>query len=66
MEKLHFDLTYRSLKPGEFMTFGTYPQSEDGKELAIKWRVLQNSGSELFVMSEYTLTAKGIMARVQI
>lgn len=58
MEKLHFDLTYRSLKPGDFITFGTYPQSEEGKKLAIKWRVLDNSGSELFVMSEYILDCK--------
>ncbi|SED09588.1 DUF6273 domain-containing protein [Paenibacillus sp. GP183] len=58
MEKGHFALTYRNLKPGEFITFGTYPQSVDGKELAIKWRVLQNSGSELFVLSEYILDCK--------
>ncbi|MGG6314270.1 DUF6273 domain-containing protein [Paenibacillus macerans] len=58
MEKRHFALTYRNLKPGEFMTFGTYPQSVDGKELAITWRVLQNSGSELFVLSEYILDCK--------
>lgn len=58
MEKGHFALTYRNLKPGEFITFGTYPQAVDGKELAIKWRVLQNSGSELFVLSEYILDCK--------
>ncbi|MCQ6563805.1 DUF6273 domain-containing protein [Paenibacillus mendelii] len=58
MEKGHFALTYRNLKPGEFIAFGTYPQSVDGKELAIKWRVLQNSGSELFVLSEYILDCK--------
>ncbi|MBE9914043.1 hypothetical protein G8C92_08345 [Paenibacillus donghaensis] len=58
MEKGHLALTYRNLKPGEFITFGTYPQSVDGKERAIKWRVLQNSGSELFVLSEYILDCK--------
>ncbi|MFD0715521.1 DUF6273 domain-containing protein [Paenibacillus sp. GCM10027626] len=58
MEKGHFALTYRNLKPGEFITFGTYPQSVNGKELAIKWRVLQNSGIELFVLSEYILDCK--------
>ncbi|MCJ8014020.1 DUF6273 domain-containing protein [Paenibacillus sp. KQZ6P-2] len=58
MEKGHFALTYRNLKPGEFITFGTYPQSVDSKELPIKWRVLQNSGSELFVLSEYVLDCK--------
>lgn len=58
MEQGHFALTYRNLKPGEFITFGTYPQTVDGKELAIKWRVLQNSGSELFVLSEYILDCR--------
>ncbi|GJM76018.1 hypothetical protein HMSSN036_82340 [Paenibacillus macerans] len=43
MEKGHFALTYRNLKPGDFIKFGTYPQTVDGKELAIKWRVLHNS-----------------------
>ncbi|MHA6530044.1 DUF6273 domain-containing protein [Paenibacillus sp. BAC0078] len=58
MEKGHSAITYRNLKPGEFITFGTYPQSVGGKELAITWRVLQNSGSELFVLSEYILDCK--------
>jgi hypothetical protein len=48
----------RSIKPGEIITFGTYPQSEDGIELPIRWRVLQNSGSELFILSEYILECK--------
>lgn len=50
--------TYQNLKPGEWITFGTYPQSADGQELAIQWRVLQHSGSELFVLSEYILDCK--------
>lgn len=58
MKKGHSALTYQNLKPGEFITFGTYPQSVDGKKLAIKWRVLQSSGSELFVMSESILDCK--------
>lgn len=58
MEKQLCPGTYRNLKPGEFITFGMYPQTEDGKEQAIKWRVLRNSGSELFVLSEYILDCK--------
>ncbi|SEG58873.1 DUF6273 domain-containing protein [Paenibacillus sp. UNC499MF] len=58
MEQGHFALTYRNLKPGEIITFGTYPQSADGKERAIEWRVLQNSGSELLVISEFILDCK--------
>ncbi|MDF2510644.1 MAG: hypothetical protein K0S04_510 [Herbinix sp.] len=46
-------------KPGEIITFGTYPQTADGTDITpIKWRVLQNSGSELFVLSEYILDCK--------
>lgn len=59
MEKGNYALaSYRNLKAGEFITFGTYPQSMDGKERAITWRVLQNSGSELLVLSEYILDCK--------
>ncbi|MFS0838712.1 DUF6273 domain-containing protein [Paenibacillus sp. 1P03SA] len=58
MEQGHAALKYRNLKPGQFIMFGTYPQSADGKESAIQWRVLQNSGSELFVISESILDCK--------
>jgi hypothetical protein len=41
---------YRSAKPAEIITFGIYPQTADGTDRTpIKWRVLQNSGSELFI-----------------
>ncbi|SDR92952.1 hypothetical protein SAMN05444162_0364 [Paenibacillaceae bacterium GAS479] len=59
MEKRNLAFTSnRSLKPGEIITFGMYPQTRDGKQLPIKWRVLQNSESELFVLSEYILDCK--------
>lgn len=58
LEKGDFAFTHRNLKPGEFITFGTYPQSADGKKRAIQWRVLLNSGSELFVISEFILDCK--------
>ena len=46
-------------KPGEIIPFGTYPQTADGADRTpIKWRVLQNSGDELFVLSEYILDCK--------
>ncbi|WP_379156258.1 DUF6273 domain-containing protein [Paenibacillus sp. sgz5001063] len=47
-----------SLKNGDIITFGTYPQSEKGTVLPIQWRVLQNSGNALFVLSEYILDCK--------
>ncbi|CAH1058048.1 DUF6273 domain-containing protein [Paenibacillus pseudetheri] len=59
MEKgQHAFASNRNFKPGEIITFGTYSQSKDGKELPIEWRVLHNSGSELFVLSEYILECK--------
>lgn len=49
----------RSAKPGGFITFGTYPQSTDGADRSpILWRVLQNSGRELFMLSEYILDCR--------
>lgn len=43
---------------GAFLLFGAYPQSEDGTVLPIKWRVLQNTGKEMFLLSEYILDCK--------
>lgn len=49
----------RNAQPGEIITFGSYPQTADEADLMpIKWRVLQNSGSELFILSEYILDSK--------
>ncbi len=50
---------FRSAQPGEIITFGTYPQMADGADRTpITWRVLQNSGRELFILSEYILDCK--------
>ncbi|HEX3031454.1 MAG TPA: DUF6273 domain-containing protein [Bacillota bacterium] len=49
----------QNVKPGEIITFGTYPQTAEGVDVTpINWRVLQNSGSELFVLSECILDCK--------
>jgi len=51
--------TVQNAKPGKIITYGTYPQTADGADvIPIKWRVLQNSGSELFILSEYILDSK--------
>ena len=50
---------HQSAKPGEIVTFGTYPQTADGTDRTpVRWRVLQNSGSELFILSESILDCK--------
>ncbi|MDD7795525.1 DUF6273 domain-containing protein [Clostridium sp. 'White wine YQ'] len=49
----------RNAEPGEIITFGTYPQTADGTDpTPIRWIVLQNSGSELFLLSEDILDCK--------
>lgn len=56
MQIVEFD---RNAKPGEVITFGTYPHTAGGTDATpIKWRVLQNSGSELFLLSEHLLDCK--------
>jgi hypothetical protein len=50
---------YRNANVGEIITFGTYPQmAEGGDRTPIEWRVLQNSGSELFLLSKCILDCK--------
>ncbi len=50
---------HRSARPGEIITFGTYPQMADGADRTpIEWRVLHNSDSELFILSEYILDCR--------
>jgi hypothetical protein len=50
---------YRSAQPGEIIAFGSYPQTADGADRTpIKWRVLHNSGRELFMLSETILDCK--------
>jgi hypothetical protein len=50
---------YQSAKPGDIITFGTYPQTADGSDrMPIRWRVLENSGRGLFILSEYILDCK--------
>jgi hypothetical protein len=45
--------------PGDMVTFGVYPQTAAGTDLTpIQWRVLENSGTELFLLSEYILDCK--------
>ena len=52
-------MSYQNAKPGEIITFGTYPQTVDGTDnTPIKWRVLQNSDKELFILSEYILDCR--------
>ncbi|MCK9351592.1 MAG: DUF6273 domain-containing protein [Candidatus Paceibacterota bacterium] len=51
--------SFRNAKAGDIITFGIYPQLADGTDRTpISWRVLQNSGGELLILSEYILDCK--------
>lgn len=62
MEKPLYDISsasFSNAKPGAMITFGTYPHTTEGTdETPIQWRVLQNTGGELFLLSEYILDSK--------
>lgn len=48
-----------NIKPGEVITFGTYPHTAEGTDKTpIKWRVLKSSDNELFILSEYFLDCR--------
>lgn len=47
------------LNPGDIITFGMYPQTADGTDRTpIQWHVLENSGAELFLLSQYLLDCR--------
>jgi len=49
----------RNAKPGELVAFGAYPHRADGADRTpIQWRVLRNTGSRLFMLSERLLDCK--------
>lgn len=46
-------------RPGDVVTFGTYPQSATGTDRTpIEWLVLENTGRELLVLSKYLLDCR--------
>jgi hypothetical protein len=50
---------HRSARPGEIITFGNYPLTAEGADTTpIRWRVIQNSGRELFILSESILDCR--------
>jgi len=58
-EKQDMKENVQNAKLGEIITFGTYPHRLDGADRTpIEWRVMQNSGSELFILNEYILDCK--------
>ena len=53
-----FSAVCKSAQPGDVIAFGSYPQGEQGETAPIRWRVLENTGEELFLLSEYLLDCK--------
>lgn len=60
MRNDHFNpALHQNVKPGDMIAFGAYPQTANGTDRTpITWRVLQHSGMEWFVLSEYILDCK--------
>lgn len=50
--------TFHTLKPGEYIKFGRYPQKSDGKRSLIEWLVLEISGNEALLLSRYALDCR--------
>ena len=42
----------------EYLTLGTFPQTKEGAELPILWRVLTVEGDKALILSEYVLEAR--------
>lgn len=42
----------------EYLTLGTFPQTKEGEELPILWRVLTVEGDKALILSEYVLEAR--------
>lgn len=52
-------ILHRNAQPHALVTYGAYPQTADGADRTpIQWRVLQNAGGELFLLSEHLLDCK--------
>lgn len=52
-------LVPRGATPGDLISFGRFPHSADGSDLSpILWRVLENSGSDLLLLSERLLDCR--------
>jgi hypothetical protein len=52
-------MNFRHAAQGDTIAFGVYPQLAGGTDRTpIEWRVLQNSGDDLFVLSEYILDCR--------
>ena len=49
-------LTMDDVEVGDYVTFGTYPQTREGTDATpIEWQILHKEGSLLFVVSRYAL-----------
>ncbi len=46
------------LAPGDFVTFGRYPQGIDGAIHSLQWRVLENDGQTVLLWSRYGIDAR--------
>ena len=51
--------SFAQANQGEIIAFGAYPHTASGADRTpIQWRVLENTGDELFLLSEYIIDCK--------
>jgi hypothetical protein len=52
-------MSFSNAQAGESVRFGSYPQTADGTDKTpIQWRVLENTGSTLLLLSEYIIDCR--------
>ena len=49
---------FATVKVGDYVKFGTYPQTENGEVRSIEWQVLAKKGNKILVISRYGLDAR--------
>lgn len=52
-------MNFSNAEPGDIITFGSYAHTTAGNDRTpIQWRVLENTGATLFLLSEYIIDSK--------
>ena len=49
---------FKNAEVGDYVKFGSYPQTAEGEEQPIEWQVLAKENNKVFVISRYGLDAK--------
>ena len=50
--------SFKNVKVGDYIKFGSYPQTSSGQKQPIEWQVLSKENNKILVISKYGLDAK--------